>query len=132
MSLHPQCFNWGHTCRPRYYAKLASYARIRILYARGLHSAPSENIAGDTHLASQNNYGKLEQVLYKLVGSSRAARVWFRDYIHSTNAEALLSATSDCFYGAVIRTNTVDLRFALVGGAWPGYSLCVKPSAKRD
>ena len=52
------------------------------IYARGLHSAPSENIAGDTHLASQNNnYGKLEQVLYGKLArlSFRAARVWFRD-----------------------------------------------------
>ena len=50
-------------------------------YARGLRSAPSENIAGDTHLASQNNYGKLEQVLYGQLArlSFRAARVWFRD-----------------------------------------------------
>ena len=44
-----------------------------------VHSAPSENIAGDTHLASQNNYGKLEHgQLARL--SFRAARVWFRDY----------------------------------------------------
>ena len=65
----PAMFSPGHTCRPRYYAKL--------VYARSLHSAPSENIAGETHLASQNNYGKLEQVLYGQLArlSFRAARV---------------------------------------------------------
>ena len=35
-----------------------AYARS---HARGLHCAPCENIAGDTHLASQNNYGKLRR-----------------------------------------------------------------------
>ena len=61
----------------------ACYACSLRIYARGLHSVPSENIAGDTHLASQNNYGKLEQVLYGQLArlSFRTARVWFRDYI---------------------------------------------------
>ena len=47
-----------------------------------LHVCPSENIAGDTHLAFQNNYGTLEQVLYGQLArlSFRAVRVWFRDY----------------------------------------------------
>ena len=60
----------------------ACYACSLYTLAVGMCAA-SENIAGDTHLASQNNYGKLEQVLYGQLArlSFRTARVWFRDYI---------------------------------------------------
>ena len=52
-------------CGPGIYSlAVAVLARVAYICARGLHVCPQENIAGDTHLASQNNYGTLEQVLY--------------------------------------------------------------------
>ena len=50
--LVPQCFH----CAPRAY--IGYVLRVVLRSAR---VPPSENIAGDTHLVSQNNYGKLEQ-----------------------------------------------------------------------
>ena len=49
-----------------------------------------------THLATQNNYGKLDQVLYGQLArlSFRAARVWFRDYgLRATPGRPRVGAT---------------------------------------
>ena len=53
----PQCFHWGPGTRADHATTCTTRSFVTRI-ARGLHSAPSKNIAGDTHLASQNNYGK--------------------------------------------------------------------------
>ena len=52
-------FSLGALCRSRAYIGYARNKASRSIVV--CSCASSENIAGDTHLASQNNYGKLEQ-----------------------------------------------------------------------
>ena len=96
--MYPRYMRAGYSCS-------CTYARS--LYTLAVCTcAPSENIAGDTHLASQNNYGKLEQVLYGQLAtlSFRAARVWFRDYSNVGSSAFLpilpipvrLSSSAEC------------------------------------